>query len=216
MKNYDYILFDLDGTLTDPAEGLVCGFEYAFKKLKVDYGERSTLRRFIGPPLYEEWQRVFGFTPEESAAAIAIFREYYDIYGWWDNRPYDGIHKMLAELRARGKKLAVATSKPEDTAKRVLNLFDLTQYFDFIGGALRSTARDKKIDVINYVLDNLGVSDRRGVVIVGDRRFDAEGAALAGIDAVGVLWGHGSRDEILASGFSGVVEHPAELCEMLK
>ena len=99
MKNYDYILFDLDGTLTDPAEGLVCGFEYAFKKLKVDYGERSTLRRFIGPPLYEEWQRVFGFTPEESAAAIAIFREYYDIYGWWDNRPYDGIHKMLAELR---------------------------------------------------------------------------------------------------------------------
>ena len=103
------------------------------------------MKRFIGPPLYEEWQRVFSFTPEESAHAIEIFREYYDVYGWWDNEPYCGIVFMLSELRKRGYTLAVATSKPEDT-----------KYFDFIGGALRSTARDKKSDVINYVLDSLG------------------------------------------------------------
>ena len=216
MKTYDYILFDLDGTLTDPANGLISGFEYAFKKLSVDYGERDSLRRFIGPPLFEEWQRVFGFTPEESAGAIAKFREYYDVYGWWDNRPYDGIHKMLEALVARGKRLAVATSKPEDTAKRVLNLFGLTEYFDFIGGALRSTERDKKSDVINYVLDALGSPRRESCVLVGDRRFDADGAAICGIDSIGVLWGHGSSEELTSSGFASIVSSPDELLDVLK
>lgn len=216
MSRYDVILFDLDGTLTDPANGLVEGFAYAFRKIGVEYGERSSLKRFIGPPLYEEWQKVFGFTPEESSHAIEIFREYYDVYGWWDNIPYDGIKEALAELKKRGYTLAVATSKPEDTAKRVLNLFDLTKYFDFIGGALRSTERDKKSDVINYVLDSLGVSDRTGVVLVGDRKFDAEGAAAVGIDSIGVLWGHGSKEEIGSAGFIKVIDTPSELLELFK
>ncbi len=215
MKKYDVILFDLDGTLTNPERGLVEGFVYAFKKLGISYGEKESLKCFIGPPLHEEWQRVFGFTPEESANAIKIFREYYDVFGWWDNIPYEGIHSMLSELKKRGKTLAVATSKPEDTAKRVLNLFDLAKYFDFIGGALRSTARDKKSDVINYVLNSLGAHDKANVVLVGDRKFDAEGAAASGIDSVGVLWGHGSREEILSSGFVTWVETPAELIEIL-
>lgn len=215
MKKYKFVLFDLDGTLTNPERGLVSGFEYAFKKLSVNYGERESLKRFIGPPLYEEWQKVFGFTPEESAHAIEIFREYYDVYGWWDNEPYCGIFEMLSELRKRGYTLAVATSKPEDTAKRVLNLFDLTKYFDFIGGALRSTARDKKSDVINYVLDSLGVNDRTSVTLVGDRKFDAEGAAVCGIDSIGVLWGHGSEVELASAGFSDIVNSPEDLLDLL-
>lgn len=216
MKKYDIILFDLDGTLTNPERGLIEGFVYAFKKLGIDYGERESLKRFIGPPLFEEWQRVFSFTPEESAAAIAKFREYYDVYGWWDNLPYDGIHSLLASLKESGKTLAVATSKPEDTAKRVLNLFDLAKYFDFIGGALRSTARDKKSDVINYVLDSLGSPDRSRVVLVGDRKFDSEGAKISGIDSIGVLWGHGSKEELCSSDFVEIVETADELCELLK
>ena len=216
MKKYSVLLFDLDGTLTNPERGLVCGFEYAFKKLGVDYGKRDSLRRFIGPPLYEEWQKVFGFTPEESASAIAKFREYYDVYGWWDNEPYKGIREVLCELKKRGYTLAVATSKPEDTAKRVLNLFDLTKYFDFIGGALRSTERDKKSDVINYVLASLGVSDRTETVLVGDRKFDAEGAAACGIDSIGALWGHGSVEELDSAGFITVKNDPSELLELFK
>ena len=216
MKKYSVLLFDLDGTLTNPERGLVCGFEYAFKKLGVDYGERDSLRRFIGPPLYEEWQKVFGFTPEESAAAIAKFREYYDVYGWWDNEPYKGIGEALCELKKRGYTLAVATSKPEDTAKRVLNLFDLTKYFDFIGGALRSTERDKKSDVINYVLASLGVSDRTDTVLVGDRKFDAEGAAACGIDSIGALWGHGSYEELVSASFFEIIKSPSELLELFE
>ena len=216
MKKYSVILFDLDGTLTNPERGLVSGFEYAFKKLGVDYGERENLKRFIGPPLFEEWQRVFGFTPEESASAIAKFREYYDVFGWWDNEPYEGIGEALSELKKRGYTLAVATSKPEDTAKRVLNLFDLTRYFDFVGGALRSTERDKKSDVIRYVLSSLGVPDFNSVILVGDRKFDAEGASDVGIESVGVLWGHGSAEELLSSSFARIIGSPTELLNIFE
>ncbi len=216
MKKYEVILFDLDGTLTNPERGLVSGFEYAFKKLNIEYGERDSLKRFIGPPLHSEWQRVFGFSPEQSADAIEIFREYYDVYGWWDNEPYEGIHSMLERLKKSGKTLAVATSKPEDTAKRVLNLFDLTKYFDFIGGALRSTTRDKKSDVIEYVLDSLGSPKKELCVLVGDRKFDAEGAMTVGIDSLGVLWGHGSYEELSSAGFVSTVSSTEELFEFLK
>ncbi len=215
LKKYKVILFDLDGTLTNPEAGLVSGFEYAFKKLNINYGERESLKRFIGPPLHLEWQKEFGFTPEQSAKAIEKFREYYDVYGWWDNKPYYGIHDMLRALKESGKVLAVATSKPEDTAKRVLDLFGLTEFFDFIGGALRSTERDKKSEVISYVLNSLGVSDKESCVLIGDRSFDAEGARLAGIDSIGVLWGHGTKEELVASGFERIVSTPEELSSLL-
>ena len=192
------------------------GFAYAFDKLGIEYGDKDSLKRFIGPPLFEEWQREFGFTPDESSRAIEIFREYYDVYGWWDNEPYAGIHELLSELKKRGYILAVATSKPEDTAKRVLNLFDLTKYFDFIGGALRSTERDKKSDVIKYVLSSLGLESLRNTVLIGDRKFDAEGAASVGIDAIGVLWGHGSVEELDSAGFITVINDPSELLELFK
>jgi len=216
MSKYNVILFDLDGTLTNPERGLVEGFAYAFDKLGIEYGDKDSLKRFIGPPLFEEWQREFGFTPDESSRAIEIFREYYDVYGWWDNEPYEGVKQALSELKKRGYTLAVATSKPEDTAKRVLNLFGLTKYFDFIGGALRSTARDKKSDVINYVLSSLGNPDRSSTVLVGDRKFDAEGAFATGIDAIGVLWGHGSVEELDSAGFITVINDPSELLELFK
>ena len=117
MKNYDVIAFDLDGTLSDPENGLVDGFIYAFKKMGVaDYGSRESLRRFIGPSLYVVWQDEFGFDEVSVVEAIEKFREYYNIYGWWDNKVYDGIFDMLRELKAAGKTIVLATSKPEDTA----------------------------------------------------------------------------------------------------
>ena len=203
MKKYDVILFDLDGTLTNPERGLVAGFEYALSKMGVAREDFGDLRRFIGPPLYEVWQAEFGFTPEESSHAIDVFREYYDIYGWWDNEVYFGIRDMLASLRGAEKKLAVATSKPEETAKRVLRLVGLTEYFDFIAGAVSGTERHKKAQVIEYCLENLGVKDSRcHAILVGDRMYDAEGALETGIDSLGVLWGHGSREELEKCGFT--------------
>ncbi|MBR4278623.1 MAG: HAD-IA family hydrolase [Clostridia bacterium] len=215
MKKYSTILFDLDGTLTNPESGLVSGFVYAFGKLGIDYGERESLKRFIGPPLHAEWQKEFGFTPEESSEAIRLLREYYDVYGWWDNEVYPGISELLRALSEDGKILAVATSKPEKTAKRVLSLFGLDKYFAFIGGASGSETRDKKEEVIEYVLDNLGINDKSECVLVGDRIYDAIGARAVGIDSIGILWGHGTEEEIRRAGFSLAVSTPSELYRVL-
>ena len=214
LKKYKVILFDLDGTLTDPARGLVEGFVYALKKMGVDYGERSALRRFIGPPLYDEWKNTYGFTDEETVRAIDVFREYYDIYGWWDNDPYEGIHDALSSLKEKGKILAVATSKPENTARRVVKLFGLDKYFDYVGGALSGSDRDKKSDVIKYVLDSLGSPDLSDCVMIGDRKYDAIGAEEAGLDSIGVLWGHGDIEELSSHGFKRLLKSVSELAEL--
>ena len=214
MSKYDYIAFDLDGTLTDPEHGLIEGFIYAFKKCGVtDYGDRDSLRRFIGPSLYKVWQEEFGFDPEGVIDAIEKFREYYNIYGWWDNKLYPGIPEMLAALKAAGKTILLATSKPEDTAKRIMSLFGLDRWFDFLGGASGDT-RDHKWQVLEYSMSNVG-ADPAHTVLVGDRMYDAEGAAVCGIDSIGVLWGHGSREELESAGFTALVSTPDELVRLL-
>ncbi len=210
MKDYSVILFDLDGTLTDPEGGLVRGFEYALCKMGLPKEEKAALRRFIGPPLLDEWQKEYSLTKAETETMIRYFREYYDIYGWWDNVPYAGIKEELTKLRLAGKRLMVATSKPERTAMKVLSLFGLTESFDFIGGAASEKERYTKDQVLEYVLKENSV-DRERAILVGDRKYDAEGAALCGIDSLGVLWGHGSAEEINASGFTATVNSVADI-----
>jgi phosphoglycolate phosphatase len=217
MKKYQYLFFDLDGTLTDPASGLVEGFVYAFKKMGLPYADKPSLKKYIGPPLFEQWRADFGLTDEQTDLAVLTFREYYNIYGWWDNKVYPGIREMLTELKAAGKRLYVATSKPEDTARRVLAHFDLDGFFEYVGGADTHKTRDKKWEVLSYVMKEAGVGDgeRSRCLMIGDRKFDCEGAAVCGIDALGVLWGHGSEEEINAAGFALIARTPAELAEAL-
>ena len=210
MKKYETILFDLDGTLTDPAQGLTLGFEYALYKMGMPRESREKLRRFIGPPLLDVWQTEYGLTKAEAERMIAVFREYYDIYGWWDNTPYAGIAEQLGILKSRGYRLLVATSKPERTAKRVLSLFDLDKYFDFIGGAESGSERYTKTAVLKYVLESTG-ANTESAILVGDRMYDREGAGAVGIDSLGVLWGHGSREEIEGSGFTHIIENVKDL-----
>lgn len=215
MKKYDIIAFDLDGTLTNPERGLIASFVYAFKKMGVDYGQKSELKRFIGPPIYEEWQRCFGFTPEESSKALLIFREYYSVYGWWDNEIYPGVKEMLEKLKNAGKKIILATSKPEIFAKKVLELFDISKYFDFIGGASTDKTRDKKSEVLEYSLASVGVSDKSKAILVGDRVYDSEGAIACGIDSLGVLYAHGSDSEVRSAGFTYVVNNVEDIAALL-
>ena len=219
MKKYDVIAFDLDGTLSDPAKGLIQGFVYCFKKLGLPYDNQEELRKYIGPSLYEEWQEDFGFTPQEANDAIEIFREYYNIYGWWDNELYDGIPEMLSALKKAGKKVVLATSKPLDTAKKVLALFGLSDYFDFIGGAV-SHQNDQKWQVLNWSLSSVGVDlndpdSLAKCILVGDRKYDAEGAQICGIDSMGVLYGHGTEEEIYASGFTLYASSVADITKTL-
>ena len=215
MKKYEVIAFDLDGTLTNPERGQLSGFEYAFKKHNIAYPERAWLKRYIGPPIHREWREDFGKSAEEVAEMIETYREYYNIYGWWDNEVYRGIEELLAGLKNAGKKIILATSKPEFIARKILTLFGLDKYFDFIGGAAEDETRHLKEQVLRYSLENIGNPEHSSVVLVGDRKYDAEGALAVGIDSIGVLWGHGSLEELSAAGFTAITETPEQLLSML-
>ena len=214
MKKYDTIAFDLDGTLTNPERGLLSAFIYCFKKLGVPYESKESLKRYIGPPLYDEWMKDFGWTFDEASCAVEVFREYYNIYGWWDNEVYSGIEELLSKLKSRGKKLVVATSKPEVTAKKVLRLFGLDKYFDYIAGASMNGSEDLKWQILTRALREVG-AEKSTSILVGDRKYDAEGAKICGIDSLGVLWGHGSKEELVSAGFEYVLETPKEVSELL-
>lgn len=214
MKKYTDLIFDLDGTLTDPAAGLVSGFRYALYKMGFPEESADALRRFIGPPLLDCWQKEYSLSYEEARKMIALFREYYDIYGWWDNRPYQGIDATLSELRKSGKRLFVATSKPEIIAKRVLDLFDLSKYFAFIGGAKDEGERYTKEEVLAYVISENSI-EKSTALMIGDRCFDAQGARALGIDALAVSYGHGSYAELSSSGFAAIADSTQDLLKLL-
>ena len=158
--------------------------------------------------------KLYGMSREEGLQAVVYYREYFGDRGIFENRPYNGIEKQLEFLKAAGKTLVLATSKPEDTAKKIMSLFELEQYFDFIGGAAGDD-RDHKWQVLEYSMMSAG-ADPSSTILVGDRMYDAEGAAKCGIDSLGVLWGHGTPEEIASSGFTLTAETPSDVVRLLK
>ena len=189
------VFFDLDGTLTDSMPGITRGVQYALKHYGIHVDDLSVLKPFVGPPLFDSFKRYYNFSDKDANDAIYVFREYYDVKGWMDNAPFDGVEDMLKTLKEAGLELYVATSKPEETAKKVLEYFQLTEYFKFIGGASMDESRDTKTDVVRHVLAQPMMQGRR-VLMVGDRNDDMRGAADCGLDAAGALYGYGSREEL--------------------
>lgn len=214
-----YILFDLDGTLTDPKEGITKSVQYALRRYGIEVEDLDTLIPFIGPPLMDSYMRFYDFTPEQAREGVQVYREYFREKGWKENKEIPGIRSMLAELKAAGKTLLVATSKPEPFAKRILDHFELSQFFDFIGGADMGETRVKKADVIRYVLENCGIGQDeeslKHAVMVGDREHDVLGARECGLECIGVLFGYGSRQEMEACGAVYIAETVEELKELL-
>lgn len=197
---YDYVLFDLDGTLTDPGLGITNSVAYALKRWGIEVEDRKTLYKFIGPPLPDSFQAYYGFSAEEAARAVEVYREYFRDKGLYENEVYPGVEAMLQELRARGKTLIVATSKPEQFAVRILQHFRLDGYFAVIAGATMDSSRSKKGDVIAYALRTAGVLDISKAIMIGDREHDVIGAKQNGLDSLGVLFGYGSREELEQAG----------------
>lgn len=212
-KKYQYVLFDLDGTLTDSARGIMNAIEHALHTYGITVNDRNTLRPFLGPPLAESMRKYYGFDVEQSLEAVDRFREYYDVKGLFENDVYEGIPELLDDLKTAGYKLCLATSKPEGTARRILEHFDLARYFEFIGGATLDESREKKGDVIRYVLETCGISeeDKNQVIMVGDRSNDVIGAKENGLDCIGALYGYGSREELLGAGADALAETPADV-----
>ncbi len=196
MKNYKYIMFDLDGTLSDSGPGIRKAVKYALNKYGMTENDDSKLNRFVGPPLYDSFEMFYGFSKEKSVEAVKFFREYYVDTGLYENTPYDGIEEVLKTLKNAGKTLIVATSKPERLAVKILEHFGLSKYFDEIAGATDDGSIVKKADVINLALHRQNISDLSLCVMVGDRASDTIGARKLGIDSMGVLYGYGSKEEM--------------------
>lgn len=197
MNKYKYILFDLDGTLTDPKRGIINSFKTAFEKLDI-FIEENEIVNLIGPPLVESLENYFQFDKETIESVLDSFRRYYNSKGFAENRVYAGIRELLAKLVLNGYILAVATSKPEHSANQVLEHFELSEYFDFIGGSSLDNTRIQKVDVIKYVLENLKISknDYDKVIMVGDRKHDIIGAKENGLDSMAITHGYGSKEEL--------------------
>lgn len=214
LKKYDIILFDLDGTLTDPELGITTCVQVALEQMGIAVEDRSSLRSFIGPPLLDSFMGKYGFSKEQAEQAIAIYRERFASVGLFENRVYPGVDQLLERLKQQGKLLATASSKPEPFVLRILEHFGLDGYFDEIAGAeLSVDGRNSKEEVLRYVLNRLGVVDTERVVLVGDTRFDVQGAKALGIDCIGVTYGYGEAKEL--KGCVAVANTVAELEKIL-
>ena len=214
MKTYDSFFFDLDGTLTDSGPGILNAIVYALDTYGISVPDKNSLRPFVGPPLHESFQQFYGFDREKSLEAVGRFREYYNVTGIFENSVYPGIPELLESLRAAGKTLLVATSKPETAARRVLEHFGLQQYFHGVTGATADSSLVKKADIIAHMLREQRL--RGGdVLMVGDREHDVLGARANGMDCLGVLWGYGSREELLSAGACAVAETAQEAGRLL-
>lgn len=205
------ILFDLDGTLTDSGPGIVEGLRYALDALGIEHPDDTTMRTFLGPPLMVTFREHFGMNPEQIDHAIALYREHYNDTGLFNNIVFDGIPQLLAQLQADDHILATATSKPTETATRILEHFDLAKHFTFIGGATMDSSRALKAEVIAHTLEAVDADRFTTITMVGDRGHDVIGAREHGIDTIGVTWGYGTVEELAQAGAKAIVDQPAEI-----
>ena len=212
---YKYVLFDLDGTLTDPGEGITNSVMYALRHFGIEETDREKLFSFIGPPLVDSFMEKYGFSEEDAREATSEFRVYFRERGIFENVPYEGMKECLGELKERGHILAVATSKPEVFARRILERFGFLPCFDYVFGASMDETRTRKDEVIAYALEEMGVTDRSACVMVGDRSHDILGAKKNGLDAIGVLFGYGSREELEEAGARYIAETVEDIPRIL-
>lgn len=217
MKNIDYVLFDFDGTICDTSEGIFNSMEKVCEYYKLPYG-KDVFKKMIGPSLKESFTTIFHLPETEVDNAIKIYRDFYSVEGMYQCSPYDGIIQLIKDLRALGKKILVATSKPEVYTKQIIERKGFSELFDFIGGAdITEKKRTEKIQVINYVLEENHLTDKKDCcIMIGDRNYDVNGAHTAGLKAIGILWGFGNRKEFEDCKADFICETPADVLKLIK
>ncbi len=214
-SSYEHIFFDLDGTLTDPWQGITRSVSKGLEACGIAPPPQRELLAFIGPPLSDSFYKYFGLEGEENDKAIRGYRAYFSVHGLFENELYEGIPEMLKKLTDCGKKVYIATSKPEVYAKRIAEHFDIAKYFTDIAGATLDGSIIKKADVISLLFERHKLSQSDSILMVGDREHDIIGAKLNSLPSCGVLYGYGSRDELENSGADYIVGTVAELNELL-
>ena len=210
-----YLLFDLDGTLTDPMIGITNSVMYALRKFGIEENNREVLYSFIGPPLYDSFRGKYGLSHDDANLAVTYYREYFAPKGIYENIVYDGVYDMLEALRESGKILVLATSKPEKFAIEILRHFGLDKYFEHVYGATMDEKRNKKDEVIAFALSDMKISPKDAVMI-GDRRYDVEGGHKNGMISVGVLYGYGDMAEMTEAEADMIASNVSELEKILE
>lgn len=208
---YSIVLFDLDGTLTDPKIGITTCVQYALQKMGIDEPDLDKLIPFIGPPLTYSFKEYYHLSDEQAEQAIGYYRERFSTVGLYENAVFPGIGDLLDGLRQQGKTLIVATSKPTIYSVKILEHFQLDGYFQSVVGSNLDGTRVEKHEVIEYALSELGDYDRSQIIMVGDRMHDIRGAKRNGIAVVGVAYGYGSREELEQAEPDHIVDTVAEL-----
>lgn len=216
MKRFDYVLFDLDGTLTDSCEGIAHAIQVALAEQDIIIEDRSSLYKYAGPPLYVMFKEVAPhFTQENIDQATAAYRRYYNAAGWKENAVFDGAIPMLAALKKAGLTLGTASSKPEIFVKRICDYFGLSEYLTYIAGADMEKGRFEKDMVVADVLERLPAGAKERTVLVGDRIYDCEGGHKMGLPVVGVTFGYGGREELMRGKCDQIVDSFEELTAYL-
>ena len=213
--SFEYIIFDLDGTLTEPEEGITRSIEYALNKMGILVDSRKSLVKYIGPPLIPAFCEDFGMTEGEAKQALYYYRERFILKGMYENSVYDGIKELLAALKKEGRKLLLATTKPKSQAMAILDYFSLTEYFDITEGASEDGKIVEKADVIKVALSAIPEIDIKKTVMIGDRKYDIHGAKSHNIKSVGVLYGYGDKEELERAGADYIVKSVDELYKLL-
>ena len=215
---FKYIFFDLDGTLTDSAEGITKCVQYALESRGINIPDLNTLRPFIGPPLIESFMNFYGMTEEEANFCTEKYRERFAGTGIYENKVYPGVPQLLAQLKNAGYTLAIATSKPVVFARRVADYFNIAQYFDYITGPDFSGSLPTKADVIADALAhfNLTGATKAQAIMVGDRRHDILGAKACGLKAIGVTYGYAAPSELEQAGADYIVTTPQEIAKVVE
>lgn len=214
---YQVILFDLDGTVTDSGPGIMNSAQYALKQFGILHQEHAKLRRFVGPPLTDSFERFYGLSHTEALKAVQYYREYYTAGGIFENSVYEGMQETLQELKANGCKIYLATSKPQVFSDQILEHFGLNVYFDGAVGSFLDGGRTDKAEVIAEVLRQAGITEdrKKQVLMVGDREYDMIGAHKQGIAAAGVLYGYGCQEELEQAGADFIISSPKELLALI-
>lgn len=204
------ILFDLDGTLTDPRLGITRSIQYALAKLGIDEPDLSRLEHFIGPPLLQAFMQFYGFDEAKAWEAVNFYRERFRVTGLYENLVFDGVPQLLETLNGQGRTLYIATSKPWEFAREIARHFAFDQHFKMIYGSELDGMRTNKVELIRHLLDEEGL-DPAHTLMIGDRKHDLIGARSNGLQSVAVGYGFGSREELMAE---APAFHFASLAEM--
>lgn len=215
MESLSYVFFDLDGTVTDPKEGITKSIQFSLRKFGIEVTDLDSLCPLIGPPLSQSYENFFCFSHEQALEAVDEYRVYYKDRGIFECYLYDGIKELVKDLHESGVKVVLATSKPEGYATQILEHFDILKYFDVVAGSTMDGSRVEKADVIRHAISKLDGFNTEEAVMIGDRKFDYNGASECGIPCILIGYGYGKMQELIDCNPFAIINTVEELHNFL-